>query len=244
MTISILSVTVRHERRVRLGFSQGLAAGAFGPAAVPLYSVTCLDGTATAPDVTKALAVSASPDFVELQLGADLSQGSLYYFSAVGVPGLDASVTPDPSAVPAMIARETRTAALGARGAPSSFEEALYGRDIRWSGTDFATTPAGDLDTVSGVECVSLDLTARLTEDGLPWDPTWGLNAYEYVDAPSPSLPALRGKAISQMRADDRVATADATVDITDIEAPTITAAPVLVGAALFGAALSLPVPT
>ena len=168
MTISLLSATVRHERRVRLAFSQGLASGAFGPASLSLYAVTCLSGDAASPAVTKALAVSGAPDTVELQLGDDLAQGSLYSFSAVGVPGLDASTTPDPSASPVLVPRETRAAALGARGHASPFEEALYGRDIRWAGQDFAESAAGDLDTVAGLECVSIDLTTRLTEQGLP----------------------------------------------------------------------------
>ncbi len=244
MPTSLLSATVRHERRVRLAFSQTLAAGAFGSAALTLYAVASLEGDAASPAVLKALAVSGAPDTVELQLGDDLSQGALYSFSAVGVPGLDASVTPDPSAAPVRLARETRAASLGARGHASPFEEKLYGRDIRWSGTDFAETPAGDLDTVSGVECAEADLTARLAEHGLPWDRAFGLGAYDYVDAPITSLPQLRGKALSQMRADDRVASAEAVINIDDPEAPTIVATPTLVGASLFAAPRSLQVPT
>ena len=240
MTIALLSLTVRHERRLRVGFSGALAAGAFAPA---LYTVTCLDGTASSPLVTKALVVANSPTFVELQLGDDLAQGALYRVSAVGVPGVDATVTPDPSTSDVRLARETRTAALGARGAPSLLEEQLYGRDVRWSGTDFAEAPSGDLDTVVGRECVEIDLTTRLVENGLPWDLTWGLGAYEFVDGAITALPGLRGKAIAQLRQDDRVVRADATVDITDPEAPVLQASPVLVGDAVFGAALDLRVP-
>jgi hypothetical protein len=237
MTIALLSLHVRHERRLRVGFSVSLASGAFSAA---LYTVTCLDGTASSPAVTKALVVANSPEFVELQLGDDLAQGALYSVSAVGVPGTDATVTPDPSTAAVRLARETRVASIGARGAPSLLEEQLYGRDIRWSGTDFAETPSGDLDTVSGRECAEIDLTSRLTENGLPWDPTWGLGAYEYVDGAITSLPQLRGKAVAQLRQDDRVVRADASVDISDPEAPILEARPVLVGDAIFGADRSL----
>jgi hypothetical protein len=232
MTIALLSLAVRHERRLRVGFSQALANGAFSAA---LYSVTCADGTASSPVVTKALVVANSPDFVELQLGDDLAQGALYRVSAVGVPGVDATITPSPSFAEVRLGRETRSAQLGARGAPSLLEEQLYGRDARWSGTDFAEAPSGDLDSVSGIECVELDLTARLTESGLPWDTSWGLSAYSYVDGALGSLPQLRGKAVSQLRQDDRVASAEVVINIDDPEAPTITAQPVLVGAGLFG---------
>jgi hypothetical protein len=239
MTIALNTVTFRHERRVRLGFTVTLAGGAF---AASLYSVTCLDGTASSPGVSKALVVGASPAFVELQLDADLVQGSLYRFSAVGVPGIDATTTPNPSNADARMARETRVAALSTRGAPSDLEERLYGRDVRWSGTDFAETPAGDLDTVSGRECAELDLTARMLEDGLPWDQAFGLGAYEFVDGPVTALGPLRGKAIGEMRKDDRVASGDASIDLSDPENPILEARPVLVGDALFGGAGALEV--
>lgn len=233
MTISMLSLTVRHERRLRVGFSQAVAGGAFSAA---LYTVTCTDGTASSPAVTKALVVGNAPEFVELQLGDDLAQGALYRVSAVGVPGIDATVTPDPSWAEVRLGRETRAAQLGARGATSELEERLYGRDLRWGDGDFAEAPSGDLDSVSGVECAELDLTARLVEDGLPWDRSWGLGAYEYVDGALGSLSQLRGKAIAQLRQDDRVASTEVVVNVDDPEAPILQAQPVLVGSQLFGA--------
>jgi hypothetical protein len=231
MTIALNSVVIRHERRARLIFTAALASGAF--TSTSFYTVTSVDGAATPPGVAKALAISDSPNVVELQMDADLVQGAAYSFSAVGVPAVDASVTPDPSAHEARMPREQGQVALGARRKGSDLEEVLYGRDLRWTGSDFAEAPGGDLDDTAGLEVVETDLTSRLLSDGLPWDNDFGLKGREYVDAPAPSLVELRGRAVTQLRQDDRVIAATVTIDLSDPAEPVLEATPTLVGGQL-----------
>lgn len=231
MTIALNTIILRHERRVRLVFTLALGAGAF--TSTSFYTVTSVDGATTPPTVVKALGVTDSPNVVELQLGSDLVQGAAYSFSAVAVPGVDASTTPDPSAVEARMPREPGPAAPGTRQQGSALEEVLYGRDLRWSGSDFAEAPGGDLDTTAGIEVVETDLSRRMLSDGLPWDQDFGLHGREYVDAPSPSLVELRGRAVAQLRQDDRVLSATVSVDVSNPAEPVLEAMPVLVGGQL-----------
>jgi len=243
VTIALNTITIRHERRIRLGFTVTLAAGAFGAAGVPLYAVTSLDGLGASPTVKKALVIADSPNFVELQLGADLVQGALYSISAVGVPGTGGSgVTPDPSALTFRVATEQDPrAALGAtRDALSAFEVQLYGLDLAFEGGDFAEGPDGDLATTGGVALVEQDLTSRLLGMGLPWDAAYGARLRDFVDGAPGALTPARARVIRELRQDDRVAKADATVDLRDPANPTITALPTLVGASVVGAAQQL----
>lgn len=243
MTIALNSITVRHERRIRLGFTATLAAGAFGAAGTPLYVVTSLDGLGTDPGVKKALVIADSPDFVELQLGADLVQGGLYSVSAVGVPGTGgAGVTPAPSTLTFRIGAEQdpRAPMGGSQASLSTFEVQLYGIDLAFADGDFTEGPDGDLATIGGVALVELDLTNRLLGNGLPWDAAFGPHLREYVDGTPGSLTPVRARVIRELRQDDRVATADASVDLRDPAAPSITALPTLVGASVVGAAQQL----
>lgn len=235
MAITFATVTIRHERRVRLGFTNTLDAAAFTSTAY--YTVINQDAGGVSPDVVKAIAVANSPNFVELQLSVDLVQGSLYRFSAVGVPATDLSTTPDPSDVDVRVPREREPVALGTGSVVSQLEEALFGRDIRWNGEDFAETPGGDLATWTGAPLVENDLARRLTASGLPWDPTYGLGAREFVDGNPNALLPLRGKAIAQMRQDNRVAKADAAIDLSNPAEPLIEARPTLIGSQIARAA-------
>jgi hypothetical protein len=238
VTIALGSVTIRHERRVRLAFTDMLLASAFVPA---LYTVTSVDGLATAPTVMKALAVGNSPNVVELQLGGDLVQGALYQFSAPGVPGVS-GVTPSPSLELARWGLQRATAAATNSGPVAELEATLFGLDLAWTGSDFAETTGGDLATASGLAVVQTDLTNRLLANGLPWDATYGLQAREQVDGAPNALGSLQGRAVAQLLQDNRVASATATVDISDPSTPTILATAQLVGAAIArgGGALEL----
>ena len=65
MTIALTTAIVRHERRLRLVFSNSLGAGAFST--LTWYTITS-DGTAASPSVVAAYAVANSPQVVELHL--------------------------------------------------------------------------------------------------------------------------------------------------------------------------------
>lgn len=228
MAISLLSVFVKHERRVRLLFSNSVAGGAF--TSTSFYSVEELDGAAANPGVAKAIIVASSPQTVELQLDTDLVQGARYRFSAVGVPAIDSSVTPSPSDAYATVGREQSAAAIGAKAATTALERTLFGVGVARDG-DWLETPDGDLDIVGGIRAATLDLQRAVIADGLPWAPSYGFRARQEVDGAPASLLALRGRAIALMRSDDRIVAADAAVDLADPSAPTLELRPTWIGA-------------
>lgn len=209
MSIALTVAEIRHERRVRLFFTIALGGGAF--TSTSFYSVSNLNGSGTTPDVVAAYPIVGATACVELQLDADLTQGSAYSFSAVGVPGVDSSTTPDPS---------TAFATFGSKIAPivttsgSDLDALLYGEDVLFDGTEFSEDPSGDLAGISGPPNLRLALLRRGLSDGLPWDGTYGIGTRSYIDGTPGAMPSLRAQAESQMRLDDRVAQVTATVDV------------------------------
>lgn len=218
MAIALTQVQIRHERRVRLFFSASLGAGAF--TSTGFYTVTSVGGEAASPSVVAALMVANSPSVVELQLAADLVQGQRYTLSAVGVPAVDLSVTPNPSSE--VVYFGEAPAGLGGpqKGGVSELDELLYGRDLLFTAGDFVEDGQGDLATVAGAQNLEAALRRRALSNGLPWDASYGLRADEFVDVPIEGLLPIRSRAETQMRADDRVASAKATVE-TDNESGT-----------------------
>jgi hypothetical protein len=227
MAINLTAIVVRHERRVRLVFDASLAMSAF--TSTSYYSALNLDGGAASPTIAKALVVTSSPNVVELQLGLDLVQGGKYSFTASGVPAVDLSTSPTQT-VTATVGTEPTPAALGTHGGISNLERELYGVDLLVM-DDFIEGPDGDLATVAGLRCATLDLQEAMLADGLPWDPAYGLHARQEVDGAPGALVTLRGRAIEIMRRDDRILSADAEVDTTDPEGPVLTVKPTWIGA-------------
>lgn len=216
MAIKIGPVIILHERRIRVTFTVALASGAF--TSIAWYSVNSLSGQAASPSVVAAYVVANSSHVVELVLGADLVQGQAYRISAVGVPAQDATTTPNPSTQDASYG--TKPQVVGRyTGGVSELEEVLYSRDLVFKGGDFVETPGGDLDTVAGAENLELALNRRALSNGLPWDPRYGLRAYDHVDGTGQGLLPLRGRAETQMKLDDRVSTVVARVTSSQDEA-------------------------
>lgn len=212
MAIAFSALVVRHERRIRLLFSQALGAGAFGPGSAlgTLYVVTCTDGSGGNPNVAAAIAVPSATTNVDLALDCDLVAGGTYQVATLGVPGADASTSA--AAVGAFV--------FGALTAPTQnvelheddIETLVYGVDLVWTGADFLETPAGDLATVQGVPNVQGAIQRRLLdEDGLPWDPTYGAKSANYVNGPAPNGLGLVGSLRRQAVSDDRVQSASVT---------------------------------
>lgn len=205
---------VRHERRLRLSFTNTLAGGAFGTPAPAYYVVTNLDGRATSPAVASALIVTGSPAVVELALAADLCAGAQYKVSAVGVPAGDASVTPAGSEERFIFGKALTKEHLDPVIADR--ERLLYGVDLLWNGTDFQETSNADLERIEGRANVSKSLWRGVETSGLPWDRTWGVLAREYVDSPSSDAVPLRGAVVAQIMRDKRVRRVKTELEIVD----------------------------
>ena len=216
MTIALLSVTIRHDRRIRVLFTNTLAVGAF---VAGLYVLTNTDGAGANPAISAALVVPNSPNVVELALTDALVAGAAYSLSAVGVPCTDTSVTP---------AGSIQTFFFGAPAPEVNAEltqdnlgALIFGTDLIWAGTDILETPAGDLATVNGVANFQGAINRRLLgRSGLPWRPRYGALADRFVNGPRHGASTLKGVLIRQARADDRVASATASFSFDDANDP------------------------
>lgn len=212
MAINLVSVLIRHERRLRLLFDNTLAAGAFGVGGgVPaFYAVTSQDNLGSTPSVVAAYVLPSNPNSVELALSADIVGGALYLVSAVGTPCTDTSVAG--AGATTLIrtgAPQTRT---NQDSPADDYASLLYGTDLLHNGTDYVETVDGDLATVTGLSNVQAAVRRRLLGNGLPHDPTYGPYTRQYVDGVQGALPVLRLALIKQATADDRVLSADATL--------------------------------
>lgn len=230
MTIALNVVVVRHERRLRLLFSEAVAAGAF--TSVAWYTVTAPDGDSPAPLAVAAYSVTGSPAAVDIHLDGNLTQGGLYAVAAVGVPALagGGGSTPSPSLLKFRVGEERGQNDLGTARAASGLESRLYGTDLVWT-DDLQEAPDGDLADVSGVRVAKADLLRRVQSNGLPWRPTFGLHARQFVDAPNAMLSQIPVRAIEEATKDDRVESAEAEVVLTDdATQPIVRVLPKLIG--------------
>ncbi len=239
MTIALISVLIKHKRRIRLTFSTSLAATAFTD--LTTYSIVSQDGVGASPAVVGSIRVSGSPTELELALGDDLAPGGRYMVSAVGVAALDASVTG--STATQIVAFGLIRPSANVESAADDNELRLYGRDLVWNGLDFEETPAGDLATVGGGRNVRAALSRRLLADGLPWDPSYGPDARSYVNGTAPGIKTLSGALLSQCTADDRVQSAAVTLESTAAGEPVFVVTPTLIGGEK-PSAISVTVPT
>lgn len=207
--IALLSLVIKHERRVRLVFSEPLAGAAFDPT---LYQVINTDSKNISPGISAALIVSDSNTNIELVLDADLAKGSTYQVVAENIPAFAGSFT-------AVGTQETFR--FGSPASHSKIEPAvrdrdrlLYGADLIWNGADYQEDPNGDLARIEGKPNVTKALWHSLTTGGLPWDSSWGVDAREYVDSPSAEAAPLRGVIGVQAARDPRVQSVRTTVEV------------------------------
>ncbi len=226
MTIALLSVHIKHKRRISLKFSSPLAAGAF--TSTYFYSVETQNSVGISPNVVASIAVSGNTTSLELALGDDLVPGGRYLVSAIGVPAVDTSTTSSTS---------KQIAFFGAVQIQPNVEQAasdpgllLYGRDLLWTGTDFGETPAGDLATVSGTPNVRGALMRRMMSDGLPWDDAYGAKSRSYVNGTSPGVSTLSGALLEQCSEDDRVKEAKVDLETDTAGRPVFVVTPKFLG--------------
>lgn len=200
MTIELLSIEVRSPRRLRLRYSNSLAAGAFS---VSWFSAACLDGSTGDPPIVAAFLVPIAPDELELATNIDLAPGGQYQLTSLaGIPAVDSSVTaldvtnfrpPQARQAPSPSVRSNDVRAL------------VFGEDFVHDGTDLVETADGDLATVTGPENAMTAVVRRALADGLPYNESYGPHLRKFIDAPSPSVRAARGSVERQARLDDRV---------------------------------------
>lgn len=202
MAIELTGIVVKHERRVRLVFSAPLAAAAFGTPAPAAYVIDNEDGAGPSPGVDAAIIVAGANTNVELALDSDLATGGLYRVRAIGIPAQDASVSTSASdqrfrfGIPSTTTNEEPKVSEG--------DLLLYGRDIVWGGVDYLETAEGDLATTEGPQNAIGALDRRMRGAPLPWAPLYSPRAREFVDAPLPTIAALRGRLETQAQRDDR----------------------------------------
>lgn len=207
--MNLLSLIVKHERRIRLVFSNACAGGAF---VASLYTVTSLENNNVSPNVVAALIVPSNPSTVELVLDNDLVNGAMYRVDAPNVPAVDASLTP------------VGTAEKFRFGSPShkhhvepglrDLDRLRFFADLIWTGDDYQEEPNGDLARVEGKANVTKALWHALSTNGLPWNDDWGVDAREYVDSPSAAAAPLRGVVGVQAARDPRVKSVKTTVSV------------------------------
>lgn len=210
MTISLNAVEVKHERRIRLLFSSALDSGAFGAppptfsgGVIPLYVLTCEDSFGFDPGISAAMIVTGNPSVVELALSADLVKGSLYSISAVSVPGVDLSVTPEGSVLSFRYGLNAELRDV--EPIQLNRDALLYGVDLLWNGEDYQETASGDLDRIGGTANVTKALYRGMESHGLTWDQSYGARVRDFVDSPSTTTGTLKGRLMAQILKDPRV---------------------------------------
>ncbi len=232
MSIALQTLEVRHERRIRLLFSNTLASGAFGVPAPAGYTVESLDGVATPPQVEAALVVPGSPNVVELVFDAPLVHGALYLAKALSIPATDLSST-----LPIVTSSSSLRMRWGFNSPKENVEPALrdrerllYGIDLLWTGSDYQETGTGDLDRVGGTANVAkaLNRGVETSPGDLGWDATYGAGARDFVDSPSVIAGTLKGSVAEQLLRDPRVKAVKTSYEITD-EKTFLYADPVLI---------------
>jgi hypothetical protein len=216
MSIDLLTVEVRHERRIRLLFTNAVGSGGLGTPAPSFYTVASQDGAGADPLVKAAMAVSGNPNAVELVLSLDLVRDGLYLVSAVGVPDTGAGVTG---------ATSTQQIRWGQDYSQSDAEPLLadrarflYGVDLIFNGEDYSEDTNGDLARVAGTANVTKALYHGIETTGLPWNAGWGAGAREFVDSPSVAATALRHSLHAQVLRDPRVRSIKTDLQIADAE--------------------------
>jgi hypothetical protein len=203
MVFALQNIIVRSRRRLRVLFTEPVAAGAFATA---FYTVQSLDGIGIDPVVNGALVVLDSPQVVELSLAIDIADGARYQLNvASGVPALAGGTA---------AAGQYQFAAPSAPAAPSpelAIDDLLndvYGNDIVHNGADFVETAEGDLAMIGGPENVYSALSVRAILEGLAWDATIGARLREFVDGPNQEIGVVRSRIVAQVLQDDRVVAA------------------------------------
>jgi hypothetical protein len=215
MSLTLVAVFPRHDRRLRLLFSAALAAGAF--TSTIYYAVASTDSAGANPSVSAAIAVPNEPNAAELALDPALVAGGSYTVTLTAVPALAGGTCSDSDAFVFGAAPTT----TNVEPETDDTDELLYGVDLVWAqgadtGGDYVETADGDLATITGPQNAIGAVERRLRGEPLAWDPTYSARAYDFVDAPPGEAPTLRSSLVTQAREDNRVIDASCTVSLDD----------------------------
>jgi hypothetical protein len=177
MSIVLTSIYAARARRIRLVFSEPVAAGAFGTS---LYTVASEGPIAASPSVRAAYAVAGQPASVELVLNIDLVVDASYTVAMVNIPAVAGGT---PFSGMSRITYTTPQAATNVEPIVSDYDVILFGRDLVWNGNDFEEDVNGDLAVVSGIPNAVGALRRRFLGSPLPYAANYSPNAREYVDS-------------------------------------------------------------
>ena len=216
MTIELAALNLRSNRRIRLAFTEPLAAAAF--MSTTYYTVTEKGGTIS-PAVVAVFAIPGSGSVCELALANDLVDRAFYVVSANGVPAAAGSATAPDSSLSLFVGATPPAPRAIDQPARNLLDE-IYGQDLVWADGDMVEDATGDLATVGGTQNVKDALQRRLVSDGLDWDETYGARLRRYVDGPSATAGEMRGLCTQQVLQDDRVRSASTTVLSPDAKQP------------------------
>jgi hypothetical protein len=195
---TINSLEVRSLTRIRVNWASSSGV----PNNASDYVLVSLDSRGAPPTVSAVLLVSGMAAQREIVLAWKLVGGAQYR--------LDSSSSQRSFTVP-----ESRPAASSVVKA-DHWDLEFYGVDISFD-QDLREDASGDLATVAGFENGKLSVVRQATGNGLPWNPSWGGMAGEWVDAPSPALVNVHGGIVRQLSNDDRVSSVDVTPGATDV---------------------------
>lgn len=209
MTAVPVSIVYRGTRRVRAIFSGALGSGAF--TSTSYYAIAAAEEGASPITVNAVFAIASSPETLEIAVDSDLTSGALYTVTFTALP---LSVGTYTGSVQARVGLALNDL-TNVEPTTQDLDLLLYERDLVYDGNDIAEDATGDLLTITGRANWIGALWRRFGSDGLPWDPSYGPEASQYVDAPKPYQVGLAGQLVAQARLDDR--TKQATVVVTDV---------------------------
>jgi hypothetical protein len=234
MAITLVAITYRSPQRVRLSFSEAVAAGAFQALR---YTVDSVDALGADPAVNAALLVGDSPHVVEIALGSDLVGRGRYNVTCTAVPAAAGGSFTGSLAfeAPGKARAASPSVALHDIGA------ALYGVDLVWDGNDIAEGANGDLAVTSGMPNAQAAIKRNVLANGLPWDPDYGAHLRGYVDGPEPSMPEMLGSIRRSVQKDDRVTSVEVAIDTFSAGDATINVTGTLIGDSRFNVKTDVP---
>lgn len=201
--MNFTSVVPRSARRVRLVFDGALAASAF--TSTTYYAIANTDGLAPSPTVSGVVAIVGQTNQIELATSLDLIGGAQYTVTVTAAPAADLTTCTGslPMQLGAVLVPQN------SEPATNDVDEALYLIDLVWSGDDFVEDASGDLATISGIANLKGAIERRWMQEGLPYDPSYGVKSSQYVDGAAGAVLGIKGEMVAQARQDPRVRSVD-----------------------------------
>lgn len=193
-----------------------------GPLATPAafqslsyYGVQNLDGLGANPiHVEAVFAIGSDPNAFELQVDSNFTDGALYQVNLTALPFADTSTFT--GSIQGATAAQVNTPAQNSEIETTDEQLLLYGRDhLLTDEGDFAEDATGDLASSSGRDVWQADVLRDIMSSGVPWDPSYGANPDDFVNAPDVYQLPLSARILTRCRADNRTKSATVTLQPT-----------------------------